>query len=191
MLQNGNTISWNEIGAKNGFPIIHFHGAWASRIESIPQHFSALKNNIKLYVLDRPGHGQSTLPSAGIDNYNLDSYSNDIIEWMNHNNIQTNQFGISGYSMGGAFAMSQLYYLSRKNMNPKFGILYCGLPFTYLTSSDIMNKRRDEVLPKYYNNYINIVEKYPLLGRMIVAPLQRKLILGNVDRSIKFAKRDG
>ena len=191
VLKNGTTISWNEIGAENGFPVIHFHGAFASRMEAIPQHFSALENNIKLYVLDRPGHGNSTFPTTGTNNYTLDSYSSDIIEWMDHINIKTNQFGISGYSMGGAFAMSQLYYLNCKNMHPKFGILYCGLPFAYLKSSDINTKYRDKNIPKYYNQYMDVGEKYPSLSRLIIAPLHRRMLLGSIDVAFKFSKRDG
>ena len=133
VLKNGSTIAWNEIGSPTGFPIIYFHGANACRLEGTSQHEACLKNNIKLITLDRPGHGQSTLPLSNWytshQSYTCESYCNDLIDWMDHLGLESNNFGISGYSMGGAFAMSQMYYLAQKNLIPRFGLTFCGLPF--------------------------------------------------------------
>ena len=135
--ENGSTIVWNEFGALDGFPIIHFHGGTCSRLEGLLYHKAAKEYGFKMICMDRAGVGDSTLPPDinprnRHEEYSIKLYFNDICQWLIHLGIKNEQFGIGGFSQGGEFAIPALLYLyPMAKLNPKFVVLWAPIPLLF------------------------------------------------------------
>lgn len=60
ILKDKRRLGFAEYGFSNGFPILFFHGLPGSRLEAEKLHLVALKLQIRLIGLDRPGMGLSS-----------------------------------------------------------------------------------------------------------------------------------
>lgn len=133
ILPNGSTIVWNEFGLPNGFPILHFHGGFLTRLEGILYDKEAIKHGFRMIMIDRPGCGDSLLPNPTTistanhyQQYTFKLYFDDLHQFMKHIKIDTNkQFGVSGYSQGRTFTIPSLYHIP---LIPKFTLLFAPIP---------------------------------------------------------------
>ena len=151
-LKNGRSLYYNEYGASNGFPIVHFHGNFMSRLEPVAVHEIALKNDIKLICADRPGSGLSTINP----NMTYATFALDIEELLYALNIKENEFGFSGYSQGGSYVLANLYYLT--HWKPQFGALI----------SAVAHYKSNEFDEKDVDDTINNSPLLKLVGNLVV-----------------------
>ena len=73
LLPDGRSIGYAEYGSSTGHPFLYFHGYPSSRLEAYALDHMALKRNIRLLALDRPGFGLSSpSPKRNITDYPSD-----------------------------------------------------------------------------------------------------------------------
>lgn len=99
-LSDGRSLGYAEYGAEDGRPIFFFHGSQSSRFERHPDDSIAVRNNARVIVVDRPGHGLSDFqPGRTI----LDGPA-DIVELAD--GLGLDRFGVMGMSAGGPYALA-------------------------------------------------------------------------------------
>jgi len=107
-LVDGRTLGYAEYGCQNGFPVLFFHGFPGSRLEAEKLHHAALKTNVRLIGLDRPGMGLSSIQN----NRSILAWANDVSEFTTVLNIKT--FSIIGHSGGAPYVAACAYRMSDK-----------------------------------------------------------------------------
>jgi pimeloyl-ACP methyl ester carboxylesterase len=104
-LKDGRQLGYSEYGFKTGFPILFFHGLPGSRLEAEKLHFAALKLNIRLIGIDRPGMGLSS-PQK---NRTIINWSEDIKELASILNL--GKISIIGHSGGAPYIAACAYFI--------------------------------------------------------------------------------
>lgn len=99
-LADGRTISYREIGTRDGRPVMALHGTPGSRFKYCGAHEAAAQRDLRLISLDRWGYGGSSPHPAGT----LARFSDDAEEIANR--LGLGRFGVVGVSGGGPFAVS-------------------------------------------------------------------------------------
>ena len=99
-LSDGRRIGCLEVGADDGFPILHFHGNGSSRLEVMMLADLAAAAGVRLIGLDRPGVGNSD-PAPG---RSLLDWPQDVAEVAGR--LELERFAIEGVSAGGAYALA-------------------------------------------------------------------------------------
>jgi pimeloyl-ACP methyl ester carboxylesterase len=107
-LPDGRNLSFSDIGTGENGIWIHCHGIPGSRNELLHLQNTLLDAGVRVIVPDRPGYGQST-PCPG---YGFSHHSDDLRQLADH--LQLNEFGISGFSGGGVFAMAAAHDLGNR-----------------------------------------------------------------------------
>jgi pimeloyl-ACP methyl ester carboxylesterase len=98
-LKDGRSLGYAEYGFSNGFPILFFHGLPGSRFEAEKLHAAALKLQVRLIGLDRPGMGLSSHQK----NRTILDWPNDISEFTTSLNLK--KFSIVGHSGGAPYVL--------------------------------------------------------------------------------------
>ncbi|MBE3049329.1 alpha/beta hydrolase, partial [Candidatus Bathyarchaeota archaeon] len=106
-LPSGRALGYRQVGTPTGTPLLYFHGYPSSRLEVDAAHALALKHNIRLIALERPGYGIST-PQPG---RTILSFSDDVQAFASGMGLA--RFGVLGLSGGGPFAVACAYALPR------------------------------------------------------------------------------
>lgn len=122
-LKDGRHLGFAEYGSSNGFPILFFHGLPGSRLEAEKLHAAALKVQVRLIGLDRPGMGLSS-PQK---NRTLLDYPEDIIEFATLLNLK--KFSIVGHSGGAPYVAACAYRIPE--MLTKAAIVSGMAPLTH------------------------------------------------------------
>ncbi len=101
ILPDGRKLSFAEYGAADGRPVLFCHGAPGSRWQVLPGMAEIAENQgLHLIVPERPGYGLSdALPGR-----TLTDWAGDAAALMDYLGIP--QFGVLGYSLGGAYALA-------------------------------------------------------------------------------------
>src|SRR5215472_6981947 len=99
-LADGRALGFAEYGDPNGAPLFFFHGLWASRLTSHPDHEIARSLGVRLITMDRPGIGCSA-PKPG---RRLIDWPEDVAALADA--LQLQRFAILGWSGGGAYALA-------------------------------------------------------------------------------------
>jgi pimeloyl-ACP methyl ester carboxylesterase len=86
----------------HGTPIIYFHGTASSRLETLLLTQLTITHSLQLIGIDRPGYGLSTYKPRR----NIQDFNPDVNALTQH--LGFKQFGILGWSGGGAFALDYL-----------------------------------------------------------------------------------
>ncbi|HAU0262652.1 TPA: alpha/beta hydrolase [Legionella pneumophila] len=107
-LKEGRRLGFAEYGDKNGFPILFFHGLPGSRFEAGKLHLAALKVQVRLIGLDRPGMGLSS-PQK---NRTLLDWPEDIKEFATVLNLEN--LSIIGHSGGAPYVAACAYRIPEK-----------------------------------------------------------------------------
>lgn len=105
VLEDGRTLAFAEYGFSEGFPLLFFHGLPGSRLEAEKLHLSALKLQVRLIGIDRPGMGFST-PQ---ENRSLLDWPEDIRELASA--LKLNAFSILGHSGGAPYVAACAYQI--------------------------------------------------------------------------------
>jgi len=107
-LPDGRNLSFSDIGTGENGTWIHCHGIPGSRNELLHLQSTLLNAGVRVIVPDRPGYGHST-PCPG---YGFSHHSDDVMKLADH--LQLEEFGISGFSGGGVFAMAAAHELGNR-----------------------------------------------------------------------------
>ncbi|MCE3237196.1 MAG: uncharacterized protein K0R24_177 [Gammaproteobacteria bacterium] len=99
-LADGRMLGYAEYGIFSGFPILFFHGLPGSRLEADKLHPAALKTDVRLIGLDRPGIGFSD-PKK---NRTILDWASDIDQFAEKLNLKT--FSILGHSGGAPYTVA-------------------------------------------------------------------------------------
>ncbi len=113
-LRDGRALSYLEVGAPDGTPVIHCHGNPSSRLEVLLLAEQATSLKVRLIGLDRPGIGYSD-PKPG---YGLLDWPDDVAELADR--LGLDRFAMSGLSGGGPFALACAYKMPER-------LTACGL----------------------------------------------------------------
>jgi pimeloyl-ACP methyl ester carboxylesterase len=138
-----------QAGVKKGFPIFHCHGSGSSRLESSFLDEIAVKNDVRLIGIDRPGIGYSD----ATDDYQVLDWPDDVEEIANQLNVD--KFGIIGVSAGGPYALACAYKIPHR-------LTSCGLVSTLSPTNLILES--GPIWMKLFwwiaKNYPKIVKRY-------------------------------
>lgn len=152
---NKRILCYNEYGSKSGFPIIHFHGLFSSRMEGLYFHRAALNANIRIICADRPGIGLSTFDN----NTSYESICNDIKQLIITLKLKSNQYGLMGFAEGACFSLHQLFYLQNE-ITPKFVMLINGLPSWSIIDKINNNNSTDNDIKFFRDLYVSYPRIY-------------------------------
>jgi pimeloyl-ACP methyl ester carboxylesterase len=109
-LPSSRTLGFAEYGAPTGSPLFFFHGLPSSRLECAEWAPIALKHNVRLIGVDRPGMGLSSFqPGRKI----LD-WPADVLRLADH--LQIGEFRVIGSSGGGPYSLACAYALPRDRL---------------------------------------------------------------------------
>ncbi|OAQ74341.1 alpha/beta hydrolase fold family protein [Pochonia chlamydosporia 170] len=133
-LPDGRTLGFSEFGARNGYPVIFFHGFPSSRLEAIYIDSMARRQNLRLITPDRPGFGIST-PQP---NRRITDWPADVKSLASH--LGLSRFAILGGSGGGPYAVACAHALPRETMSA-VGLLASAPPWEAGTR-DVTRTRR-------------------------------------------------
>ncbi len=111
---DGRTLAFARYGARTGRPLDFFHGFPGSRLQAALVHEQALRADVCLVAIDRPGFGRS-MPQP----------RRRILDWPNDvaavaDSLGHERFGVLGVSCGGPYALACARALPER-------IDYCGL----------------------------------------------------------------
>eukprot|EP01083_Nonionella_stella_P086094 238951_1 len=115
VLKDGRKVFFNEFGAADGYPIIHFHGHGSCRLEGALFDSVARQNGFRVISHSRPGTEKSTIDT----NFSFASHASDTYQLAQYLNIE--RFGVTGWSGGGPFVMSTCHYLGHQYDCISFG----------------------------------------------------------------------
>lgn len=137
-LLDGRTLGYAEYGSQNGFPVLFFHGLPGSRLEAEKLHYAALKINIRLIGIDRPGMGISTIKK----NRTILSFADDVAEFAGSLNLK--KFSIVGHSGGAPYVAACAYRIP--DMVHKAVIVSGIAPLTYHEALSSLDKPQKYML---------------------------------------------
>lgn len=97
-LRDGRMLGWAEFGVPHGSPVLYFHGTLSSRLEAADLVVTALRLELRIIAVDRPGVGRST----SIRRPSPAGFADDIKELVD--SLGLARFGLLGLSAGGGYA---------------------------------------------------------------------------------------
>ena len=100
-LKDGRCLGYVEFGDRFGSPVFYFHGYPGSRLEAGLANDYAMRHNIRLIGIDRPGYGNSD-PKPG---RRLTDWANDVTELADR--LAIKRFAVLAVSGGGPYAAAQ------------------------------------------------------------------------------------
>ena len=121
-LPDGRTMGFSEFGARDGSPLLYFHGYPSSRLEGVGMDRVARKRNVRVFTLERPGFGIST-PQPG---RRVIDYVKDVKEFTDHMGFK--RVTIVGGSGGGPYALACSYALPQEMLSA-VGLFASGGPY--------------------------------------------------------------
>jgi pimeloyl-ACP methyl ester carboxylesterase len=107
-LRDGRTLAYTEHGDPAGLPVFFFHGNPGSRLTRHPDVSIAAALGARMITPDRPGYG---LSDSQKDRTLLD-WPEDVAQLADA--LEIEQFGIVGWSAGGAYALACLAQLPNR-----------------------------------------------------------------------------
>jgi len=98
--RDGRQIGFASFGDPDGVPVFYFHGLVSSRLEGALAHAAALRRNVRIVALDRPGFGLSD-PRPG---HRIVDFADDVEDVADALGLR--QFSLASVSTGGPFALA-------------------------------------------------------------------------------------
>ena len=146
VLKDKRKLGFAEYGNPNEFPIIYFHGSQSSRLEMHYDIYFAIKNDLRIITIDRPGHGISDFNPSG----SILQFGKDVKQLIDH--LKIDDFSVVGMSAGAPFALG-VAYLYPENIN-KVSIISGFAPF---------NNKNKKHLSKEVKMMLNLAKTFPFL----------------------------
>jgi pimeloyl-ACP methyl ester carboxylesterase len=108
VLPDGRQLGYAEYGAPDGTPVLFFHGAPGSRHIHADMAAIAVRRNIRLIAVERPGYGLSDAKPGRT----LLSFADDVAALVDTLGIR--QFALIGFSGGCPYALACAYKLAHR-----------------------------------------------------------------------------
>lgn len=166
LLKDNRKLGFSEFGNKEGYPILYCHGSQSSRLEMHYDMSFAVKNNIRIITIDRPGHGISDFNPKG----SILDFAKDVKQLTDYLRIE--KFSVAGMSAGSPFALG-IAYLFPENVC-KVGIISGFAPFS------LSNKKH---LSKEVKMMLTLAKKIPFLLKMLLK-IQAKQLDKNPKKAL-------
>ena len=99
-LADGRKISYAEYGSANGIPVLFFHGAPGSAYIPPDMAGAAIRRNVRLIAIERPGYGDSSPHPER----SMQSWADDVAALTEH--LGLSEFAIAAFSGGTPFALA-------------------------------------------------------------------------------------
>jgi pimeloyl-ACP methyl ester carboxylesterase len=131
-LHDGRKLGYSEFGDPFGFPIINNHGGLVCRLDISPADEIAKELGVRIISPDRPGIGLSD-PKV---ERTLLSWADDIKQLADQ--LELEQFGVIGWSMGGQYALTCAYQLTDRVTSA--AIIAGAVPLDSSSSFEALNK---------------------------------------------------
>jgi len=167
-LPDGRNLGYATIGI--GTPIIYFHGTASSRLEVYLLKQLAIKGNLQLIAIDRPGYGLSTYKPRK----NIQDLNNDINFLADHLGIE--QFNILGWSGGGVFALAYITCFPKRATH---GVI-AGTPDLPFDASTAHNN-----IP-----FAKYVMKLPFIGEIAMRNMRRAVLRAGSPEAFLHTNQD-
>ncbi len=107
-LHDGRALGYAEYGSQQGSPVLHFHAAGSSRLEHPGRDDNPPTTEVRLVVVDRPGHGLSSFQKQRT----LLDWAHDVNQLADYLGLE--QFAVTGWSSGGPYALACAYALPER-----------------------------------------------------------------------------
>lgn len=108
--KDGRKLAYVEVGDPLGPLVIHNHGGPSSRLEGLFFADTASKHGLRLICVDRPGIGQSD--AQAVRSYS--SWADDLTTMAD--SLGCHEFGVTGWSEGGPWALAAAAYIDAKRL---------------------------------------------------------------------------
>ena len=105
MLQDGRTLTFDDVGDSAGYPVVWHHGSMTCRMLRHPDDSRAAAAGLRIVAVDRPGHGGSS-PQKG---RTLHGWADDVEQLADH--LGLDRFAVAGASAGGPNALAVARWL--------------------------------------------------------------------------------
>ncbi|CAN5690965.1 alpha/beta hydrolase [soil metagenome] len=99
-LDDGRSLGFDDVGARDGVPVIYFHGFGSSRVIRHPDDSIAERLGVRLIAVDRPGIGAS----SGRPGRRMLDWPADVAALADSLGIE--RFAVLGWSGGGPYALA-------------------------------------------------------------------------------------
>jgi pimeloyl-ACP methyl ester carboxylesterase len=167
ILKDTRKLGFAEYGNINGYPIIYLHGSQSSRLEMHYDMSFAIKNDLRIITIDRPGHGLSDFNPEG----SILSFAKDVKQLTEYFKIDT--FSVVGMSAGSPFALG-LTYLFSENIY-KTSVISGFAPYT---------KDSKKYLSNEVKTMLSLAKTFPFLLKILLK-IQAKQISKNPKKSLQ------
>ncbi len=107
-LKDGRKLGYIDLGKSDGMPLFHFNGFPGSRLEVTILADEAIKKNIRVIGIDRPGMGLSDFKK----NRTLLDWPDDVVELADALGID--KFAVEGISGGGPYVAACAYKIPKR-----------------------------------------------------------------------------
>ncbi len=146
-LKDGRALGYIDIGNKDAKSVVfHFHGFPGSRLEAMLLADRAIKKNIRLISIDRPGIGLSDFKK----NRTLLDWPDDVVELADALGIDN--FAVEGISGGGPYAAACAYKIPER-------LTSCGI-ISGVASKDLEIEKKNKIF--------SIIRLFPWLFKLVM-----------------------
>ena len=145
----GRTLSYLDLGADGGRPLLHFHGTGFSALEALTGAKLAVEAGVRLIAFDRPGFGGSTA-NPGRD---LADVARDAVALVDH--LGLDRFDVSSFSGGVPHALAFAAMVGSR----------CGQVFGINTAGDVTSPAWRKV-PIAARVLVRVMTTRPIARRM-------------------------
>ena len=167
-LKDGRKLGYIDLGRKDAKPLFHFHGFPGSRLEATILADRAIKKNVRVICIDRPGMGLSDFKK----NRTLLDWPDDVVELADALGI--NKFAVEGISGGGPYAASCAYKIPER-------LTSCGI-ISGLASKDLEIEKKIKLF--------SVIRIFPWLFKLMIWIQSRGMKdLAKAEKNMKKAMK--
>lgn len=145
----GRTLSYLDLGADAGRPLLHFHGTGFSALEALTGAKLAAEAGVRLIAFDRPGFGGS----AAMPGRDLADVARDAMALVDH--LGLHRFDVSGFSGGVPHALALAAMVGSR----------CGQVFGINTAGDVTSPAW-RMVPMAARVLVRVMTTRPIARRM-------------------------
>ena len=145
-LKDGRMLGYIDLGKSDGMPLFHFNGFPGSRLEVAILADEAIKKNIRVIGIDRPGMGLSDFKK----NRTLLDWPDDVVELADALGID--KFAVEGISGGGPYVAACAYKIPKR-------LTSCGI-ISGVASKDLEIERKMRIF--------SVIRIFPWLFKLMI-----------------------
>lgn len=145
-LKDGRKLGYIDLGKSDGKPLFHFNGFPGSRLEVTILADEAIKKNIRVIGIDRPGMGLSDFKK----NRTLLDWPDDVVELADALGID--KFAVEGISGGGPYVAACAYKIPKR-------LTSCGI-ISGVASKDLEIEKKMRIF--------SVIRIFPWLFKLMI-----------------------